>query len=169
MIDVEIIPASPTDAEMISALSQRTYTEAFGAEFEPDELAHYLASSVSLAHWRQFLAVDRVLIARVDNAPVGFVQWGLTDDAAMIEIKRLYVLAAHQRRGIGVALLRAALDAPECTERPVRIDVWEHNHAARRLYERFGFHDEGERAPFLLKSGEIDGYDVVLVRRPAAT
>ena len=75
----------------------------------------------------------------------------------------------NDRRGGGVALLRAALDAPECSEHPVRIEVWEHNHAARRLYERFGFHDEGERAPFLLKSGEIDGYDVVLVRRPAAT
>jgi len=168
VIAAEIIPACPADAEMISTLSQRTYTEAFGSEFEPDELVHYLASSVALSHWRQFLAVDRVLIARVDNAPVGFVQWGPTDDETMVEIKRLYVLAAHQGQGIGVALLRAALDAPECSERPVRIEVWEHNHAARRLYERFGFRDEGERAPFLLKSGEIDGYDVVLVRRSAA-
>ena len=166
MTAAEITAASVEDAALVSALAIRTYTDTFGADFDPVELVHYLDETVSVGCWRQYMARDSVLVARSNGTAVGYVHFGPTPDGSMLEIHRLYVLRPFQRRGIGVALLQQALSAPSSAERPVRIDVWENNQDARRLYERFGFRDSGERKPFILKSGMIDGYDLVLLRRP---
>jgi len=108
------------------------------------------------------------LIARIAGRAIGYVQLGHARQAGEIEIRRLYVDADFQERGIGSELLRRALSAPEtAAASAVLIDVWEKNLRARQLYERFGFWHEGGMEPFYLKSGEIDGYDIVLVRRRA--
>jgi ribosomal protein S18 acetylase RimI-like enzyme len=163
---VEIGQATVDEAEELSALAIKTYVHTFGAEFEPDELAHHLERTISVARWREYLTRDRTLIARIAGRAIGYVQLGHARQAGEIEIRRLYVDADFQERGIGSELLRRALSAPEtAAASAVLIDVWEKNHRARQLYERFGFRHEGGTEPFYLKSGEIDGYDMVLVRR----
>jgi ribosomal protein S18 acetylase RimI-like enzyme len=163
---VTVAPASPADAAELSALAIKTYVDTFGGEFEPQELAHYLEEPVSVARWQGYLARDRVLVARKDGDAIGYVQVGPDlHDGDMI-IHRLYVDATFQGLGIGTDLmLRVLADEAVRGARMVRIEVWEHNHGARRLYERFGFVHEGTMQPFLLQSGEIDGYDLVLIRR----
>lgn len=161
----EISEASLADAEEISALAIKTYVDTFGHEFEPDELAHYLDKTIAVPRWPEHLARDRVLFARIDGRAIGFVQFGPAEHDG-IEIRRLYVLAEFQGRGIGSVLLERAL-AETAVAPAIYIDVWEKNHRARQLYERFGFRHEGGLSPFILKSGEIDGYDLILVRRPA--
>ena len=164
---VEISEASAADAEEVSALAIKTYVDTFGAEFEPDELAHHLDLTISAARWREHFARDRVLVARLGGRAIGYVHFGPAGEAGDVAIHRLYVTAELQGQRIGTQLLSRALAEPEVAAAPaVRIDVWEHNHGARRLYERFGFRHEGGMEPFVLKSGEIDGYDVVLIRRP---
>jgi ribosomal protein S18 acetylase RimI-like enzyme len=162
----EISEASASDAEEISALAVKTYVDAFGAEFEPDELAWHLDQTISVPRWVEYLARDRVLVARLAGRAVGFIQLGPAEHGDGLEIRRLYVVAGQQGQGIGTQLLTKALALPEASAAPsISIDVWEHNPAGRRLYERFGFRHEGQTMPFILKSGEIDGYDLVLVRR----
>jgi ribosomal protein S18 acetylase RimI-like enzyme/SAM-dependent methyltransferase len=164
---VEISEASAADAEEVSALAIKTYVDTFGAEFEPDELAHHLDLTISAARWREHFARDRVLVARLGGRAIGYVHFGPAGETGDVAIHRLYVTAELQGQKIGSQLLSRALAEPEVAAAPaVRIDVWEHNHDARRLYERFGFRHEGGMEPFVLKSGEIDGYDVVLIRRP---
>ena len=156
--------ASPADAAELSALAISTYVETFGSEFEPDELAHYLDETISVSRWHEYLAHDRVLVARTNGQAIGYVQAGATN-AGAVEIHRLYIDARFQGLGLGTDLLQRILaDGMVLAAPTVRITVWEHNHGARRLYERFGFRHEGEMEPFLLQSGEIDGYDFVLVR-----
>jgi diamine N-acetyltransferase len=61
------------------------------------------------------------------------------------EIRRLYVRAAAQGRGIGQQLLAVALawlDAQAM--RPVHVGVWSGNLGAQRLYARYGFVRVGE-------------------------
>lgn len=164
---VEISEASAADAEEVSALAIKTYVDTFGAEFEPDELAHHLDLTISPARWHEHFARDRVLVARLGGRAIGYVHFGPAGETGDVAIHRLYVTAELQGQKIGSQLLSRALAEPEVVAAPaVRIDVWEHNHGARRLYERFGFRHEGGMEPFVLKSGEIDGYDVVLIRRP---
>jgi diamine N-acetyltransferase len=164
--DLRILDASIGDAEEVSALAIKTYVHTFGAEFEPEELAYYLEHTISVSRWREYLARDRILLVRIDGRAIAYVQFGPAKNAGEIEIRRLYVDADFQRRGIGTALLERALASPEVVAAPaVLIDVWDKNEGARRLYERFGFRHEGGLEPFVLKSGAIDGYDLILVRR----
>ena len=165
----EISEASIADAEEISALAIKTYVETFGAEFEPDELVHHLEQTIAAPRWREHFTRDRVLIARLDGRAIGYVQFGPGDDPGEIAIHRLYVDADFQGQGIGSELLRRVLTEPQVVAAPViRIDVWEKNLGAQRLYTRFGFMHEGGLEPFILQSGEIDGYDLILVRRRGA-
>ncbi len=43
------------------------------------------------------------------------------------------------------------------------LDVWEHNHGARRFYERYGFGVIGQRA-FVVESGAATSYDLIMLR-----
>jgi ribosomal protein S18 acetylase RimI-like enzyme len=163
---LEVSEASLADAESLSALSIRTYVDAWGHEFEPDDLAWHLERTLSVPRWREHLARDRVLWVRRADRPVAFVQFGPGRNPGEILIDRLYVDKELQGQGIGGDLLRRVLAEPEVVATDaVTIEVWQDNADARRLYERFGFRFEGGRIPFLLQSGEIDGYDLVLVRR----
>ncbi|HEX9380830.1 MAG TPA: GNAT family N-acetyltransferase [Gaiellaceae bacterium] len=58
----------------------------------------------------------------------------------------LMVAASHRRRGIGTALLRAALEwARIAGVRKLELHVFPYNAAAIALYEQFGFVQEGYR------------------------
>lgn len=163
---LEVSEASLADAESLSALSIKTYVDAWGHEFEPDDLAWHLERTLSVPRWREHLARDRVLWARQDGRPVAFVQFGPGRAPGEVLVDRLYVDRQLQGQGIGGDLLRRVLAQPEVVAADaVTIEVWQDNVDARRLYERFGFRFEGGRIPFVLQSGEIDGYDLVLVRR----
>jgi ribosomal protein S18 acetylase RimI-like enzyme len=94
----------------------------------------------------------QVLIAELDGQPVGFAA-GIVGDLAPFDrltaragpygrVTELYVRPAARRQGIATRLLarldryfaRAGCDA-------VRIEVFAPNRAARRLYERLGYHE----------------------------
>jgi putative acetyltransferase len=58
----------------------------------------------------------------------------------------LMVAADHRRRGIGTALLHAAVAwAREANVHKLELHVFPHNEPALILYERFGFSREGVR------------------------
>lgn len=76
----------------------------------------------------------RVLLAEVSGDPVGI---GIVRrEAESAELKRLCVLPGARGRGIGAALLDAAL---RHRLRPFRLTVWDWRLAAIRLYESRGF------------------------------
>ena len=58
----------------------------------------------------------------------------------------LMVAATHRRRGIGTALLHAAVDwAKHAGVRKLELHVFPYNTGAIKLYEQFGFVEEGYR------------------------
>ena len=75
-----------------------------------------------------------VLLADVDEVTVGVVVVAPVDDG--VEIKRLWAAPAARGRGIGSALLDAAVTAADSA---VRLSVWEWRTGALRLYESRGF------------------------------
>ncbi len=88
---------------------------------------------------RAAFASKTVLAAVDDEVPVGCV---VVDDASgdAAEIKRLWVDPAVRGRGIGSALLRAALDhARRAQIGVIRLSVWRWRVDALALYARFGF------------------------------
>lgn len=68
----------------------------------------------------------------------------------------LMVAAAHRRRGIGLALLEAAVAwARSEGVRKLELHVFPHNAAAIALYDRFGFRREGYRRAHYRSRGEF--------------
>ena len=74
------------------------------------------------------------LVATVGDEPVGFLE------LVGSHVSNLFVDPARQGRGIGSALMGAA---EETAPGDITLSVFTCNPAARRLYERLGFHFEG--------------------------
>lgn len=168
LTDTRIRRAIPGDAPALGAIAQKTYADAFGSSMLPGDLQAHLEKNLALENIRAFLRDDIVLVAESDGHLVGYAQFGIYVPGAppenACELRRLYVLSEFQNRGIGSHLLRAALAHPQMQNaREIYLDVWERNHGARRLYERFGFRVVGKRE-FAVASGAATDFDLLMVR-----
>jgi GNAT superfamily N-acetyltransferase len=82
---------------------------------------------------RQVREAARVVGLYLDGAQVGFAR--IWSDGRVAYLADVYVLEAHRGRGLGVELVRAAVD-----EGPHRDLRWMlHTRDAHGLYEKFGF------------------------------
>jgi ribosomal protein S18 acetylase RimI-like enzyme len=110
---------------------------------------------------------EGVLVAELDDEVVGFVALRpaspLASNAHVWVIDNLAVAARAQRKGVASALLEAAeTHASERNIQRLTLRVLSVNTAARGLYERRGYHTEGElHGEFRLPVGP--GRAVVLV------
>jgi len=81
-----------------------------------------------------------ILLAEVDDEPVGVVAVQPLDEDGACEMKRLYVRPAHRNEGLGHALGRAIVDAAqELGYDVMRLDTVASMTAARSLYRSLGF------------------------------
>jgi GNAT superfamily N-acetyltransferase len=94
----------------------------------PDRYAREIANP------EEALAGRCVLIATRDGADCGVVVVSKASEAA--EISRFWTTPTVRGRGVGAALLRAAVNH---AGRPVRLSVWSWRDPAIRLYRRHGF------------------------------
>lgn len=158
---LEIRTARWDDIVRLADLASRTYQDAFGSTFSPEELAKRLRETRSAKYFAGIWERDRLLVAEDGRELVGYAQIGPVTNEVIEkqpsdrELQRLFVQSTHQRRGIGSSLLNAVLEDPRLpAEGKIYLDVWEKNQAAIRLYKRYGF---------IETSLVIDG-DVTMVR-----
>ncbi len=113
-------------------------------------------------------SIEGMLVAEDGGEIVGYVAVGratrLESNRHVADIRGLAVAPDHQGRGLGRALVHAALDAArERGARKVMLRVLGPNTAARALYESCGFVVEGvRRDEFLLDGRYVD--DVLMAR-----
>lgn len=82
------------------------------------------------APYLAYLLECKIYVAVNEDRIVGFI--GLKPH----ELSFLYVDPAFQKRGIGKKLIEFALDQ---LERPIKLDVFTDNLAAKALYRKYGF------------------------------
>ena len=141
-------PVRPSDLPALADLAQRSWLGAFGSSVSGEDAAEEAASR-SEEYFASALEESSILVAEVDGVLAGYVQF---DDE---ELQRLYVETELHGRGIGRALLTAALAHPRLARTPrVHLQVWEENERAVRLYESAGFRRAGTTS-FAIGSGEI--------------
>jgi putative acetyltransferase len=128
--DVIIEPERPEDRDAIDALVRRVFGQ-------HPAVADMVAAIRRSPRHRPGLA----FVARSGNEPLGFVMLSGTDlvdhDGDRREVLTLTPLAVepdHQRRGIGSALVRAALHAAERLSEPLVV-----LEGSPRFYGRLGF------------------------------
>jgi GNAT superfamily N-acetyltransferase len=105
-----------------------------------------------------------LLLARLDGAPAGCVAF-YAQDAATIEIKRMFVRPEAWGKGVGGRMLAVLLAEAEAAGY-VRYRLSTHHrlHAARALYRRAGFREVPGSADF---PGIVEGVDICLEMTPA--
>ncbi len=125
-------PAASDDGEALAAL----HATCFDDPWQADLIARVLGSPIGFG-----------VVARQGNQVRGFVLCRVAVGEG--EVLTLCVAEAVRRRGLGHALLKAAVEV--ATGRGLTslfLEVAESNEAARALYGRFGFDQVGRRSAY---------------------
>ncbi|MBS0213439.1 MAG: GNAT family N-acetyltransferase [Proteobacteria bacterium] len=147
-VSLSIRRAGKEDAQALSRIACRTFTETFGPMYPAEDLDDFLRTNYAVAECERLLSDPRYAawLVECDGQAVGHALAGpcglphadvQTGDG---ELKRLYLLASAQNGGCGARLFRDVLAWLEADgPRRIWISVWSGNLGAQRFYERFGF------------------------------
>jgi L-phenylalanine/L-methionine N-acetyltransferase len=144
---VVVRAARPNDATALVQLGDEVGRE-------PEGWLIAAVAGRSVGEERRYLRAVRrfphaaVLVADDDGRIVGRLSIARDQHPASKHVADLGLMVAstHRRRGIGRALLEAAVEwAHHAGVRKLELHVFPHNEPAIRLYEEFGFEREGYR------------------------
>jgi len=120
---IEIIEARTKDYEHLQSLFLRERQNTF---FWLD------ASEFLLEDFEKHTQGEFILVALLDDIPIGFISIWLPNNF----IHHIYIDQKYQSKGIGTALLKAAIKK---TNFPITLKCLEQNHKAVDFYNRKGF------------------------------
>jgi len=111
--------------------------------------------------FRESIERETLFVAELDGEIVGLI--GLHPEGYGVVDLGMQVAAGHRGQGIGSALLERGIAwARESGAHKMALQHWPHNDAARALYEKYGFEQEGYlRRQYPRKNGEI--WDAVVM------
>jgi ribosomal protein S18 acetylase RimI-like enzyme len=145
--------AGAADAEALAAIGVATFIETFGHLYPQRDLDHYLHEAYNLARTEADLAdpAKASWLVEAGGEVVGYATVGPCAlphpdvTAACGEVKRIYVMRAHQGSGLAARLLGETTAWLERGgPRPIWLGVWSENHRALKFYARHGFEKAGE-------------------------
>jgi ribosomal protein S18 acetylase RimI-like enzyme len=152
-VTVEIRRAEPSDEGALAALDRATWTWLTSPAPPPGPEWTFFSERTAPAD---------VLVAVADGAVAGYVKLGRKTPLAasdhVLEVSGIAVDPAFRRRGVGRALIDAAIaEAGARGAHRLTLRVLGPNDGARRLYESAGFVVEGvQRDEFLLAGRYVD-------------
>lgn len=159
------------DAELLSELGSRTFSETFAADNTEEDITEYLATSFNVAQQTAELEdpASTFLIAEIDGRAAGYAmlrdgepEQGV-EGANPIELVRLYVAREWLGRGLGEQLMRACLnEAHQSGHETIWLGVWERNERAQAFYRKWNFHPFGEH---MFQLGSDLQRDILMARR----
>ena len=162
--------AGPDDVDLLAAVGARTFVETFGHLYPEEDLEAFLPDAYGPERTLRDLTdpAQAAWLVEAGGKVVGHALAGPCKlphpevTPACGELKRLYILKAHQGGGTGARLLRTALDWLEAGgPRDLWIGVWSENVGAQRLYQRFGFEPAGE---YEFPVGRVRDREIILRR-----
>ncbi len=144
---VQIRKADFSDAEMIADLSRETFYHTFAEFNTKEDMDKFLIEQFSKQKLMAQVTEEGniFLLAYVGDQPAGYVFIKENTHEALgnknaIEISRLYARTSFIGKGIGKALMDAAIEtAKELQKEYIWLGVWEHNHRAIGFYKKYGF------------------------------
>ena len=140
------------DAKLLSELGAKTFSDTFAKDNTPENMATYLKASFSPEiQFRELSSPENIfLIVESENIPIGFVQLILDSKEESIkgtkslEIRRIYALQEYIGKGVGKALMEAAVhEARQHGCDTIWLGVWEKNPRAIHFYQKWGFKEVG--------------------------
>lgn len=135
-IEFRFRAASAADYEWLwslKRLTMRPYVEQMWGGWEDDAQEDFFRANFDPAN-------IRVIV--IENRDVGLLH--VEREPTDLFLANIQLLPEFQNRGLGSAVVRSVLKEARALGLAVRLQVLKSNHAARRLYERLGFHLTGE-------------------------
>lgn len=140
--ELVIRPATREDAPIVSELAHRIWPVCFAGIIRPEHIENMLQRIYSIDNLHREMAEGHQFwLASRSGEPLGYASAYKKDDT--IWLKKLYVLPALQRQGIGAALTTAATNW-FLPARELKLLVNRDNLTAQRFYEHKGFTQAGE-------------------------
>jgi ribosomal protein S18 acetylase RimI-like enzyme len=137
-----IRPALERDLPLIGALARRIWPVCFAGILTPEQIANMLERIYAPDNlMREVKSGHRFWIAADHGEPVGYIS--AYKEKGAIWIKKLYLDASAQGKGIGARMVEAAV-ASFLPAREMRLLVHRENLPAQRFYDRLGFTRSGE-------------------------
>jgi diamine N-acetyltransferase len=165
-----IRPATLRDADALAALGRQTFTDAFGADNTPEDLARFLDEAYGPGIQAREL-VDPALVYLVAERGADLVAFALlrtnktcpfVDDPTAIELQRIYLDTSCHGTGLAQRLMAECIAAAETRgARTLFLGVWERNAKALRFYAAQGFTEVGTQ---IFQVGSDPQQDLVLAR-----
>jgi len=153
-MNIKVIVADSSQAEIISSIGRQSFRAAFGNLFnDKNELNEYLDYTYEQDKITRSLEKENnvFFLAFIENVPVGFAKakkYSLNEQiesVAQMELQKIYVLPYYHGSGAGTALLEAVIDlANEISPDLIWLDTHVSNAKAIRFYERNGFNKAGK-------------------------
>lgn len=170
MPQVTIRRAGSADAVAISEIGRRTFVETFAHLYRPEDLAAFLADDHGPGRAAADLADPRKALWLVESGgeAIGYALAGPCElphpqvTPGCGELKRFYLAAAWQGRGLGERLFAEVMAWLEANfAGDLWIGVWSENYGAQRFYARHGFAKAGE---YDFRVGEQLDHEFILRR-----
>lgn len=139
---------SAADVLPLQTIARATFLETFSAQNTEDNMLQYLSERLSVEALRIELECpfSSFYLAMAGAQALGYLKLNFgsaqtePEDAAAMEIERIYTFRQYHGRGVGQFLLDKAVALAEQMQAPyVWLGVWEENGRALRFYLKNGF------------------------------
>ncbi|NGZ76437.1 GNAT family N-acetyltransferase [Saccharibacillus alkalitolerans] len=158
----ELRKCGVSDLPALRQIGIETFSETFGAQNKPENMRAYLEKAFHEQQLEKELSTEgsAFFFLSVEGELAGFLKVNvgvaqsepMGDDA--LEVERIYVRSAFQKKGLGKALIDQAFRlAEEQGKTKVWLGVWEKNGGAVAFYEKMGFERIGAHS-FLMGDEE---------------
>lgn len=153
LAEITLKKATTADVDCLREISITTFTDTFGDQNSPEDLANYLKQAYSVEQLTAELVAPLSVFyfAYLEGELAGYLKLNQgaaqTEDVGenALEVERIYILPTFERHGLGSRLIAQAEQvAHQLNKSEVWLGVWEKNFAAQHFYEHLGFHKIGE-------------------------
>ncbi|TMW62570.1 hypothetical protein Poli38472_005188 [Pythium oligandrum] len=151
--------ATSSDAEMLSHIAARTFSDTFGHLYPQQDLETYLAKAYAVDKMQEQIDdSDMYTVFIFSNkeaeTPCGFsMLWDGSirpgdddrDTRNHLEFKRFYIMKEYHGTGAAGVLMKHVMQVIRQKQRQVVwLIVWENNLRAHNFYKKYGFQETGE-------------------------
>lgn len=151
---ISIETFNDTFKEQNTAENMKVYLdEAFTTEKLLSELAHFQSEFYFLYEEDQVAGYLKINIGEAQSENMG---------KAALEIERIYIRKAFQRKGFGKYLFDQAMErAAEQRKTKIWLGVWEKNEQALQFYRKLGFEQSGAHSFWM---GDDEQVDLIMMK-----
>ena len=149
---IQIAPFLYSEGDLLADISRTTFAETFAPANTPEDMTIFMEQQFTGEQLKAEMGKPGYLhfLASHNGAPAGYLflkrhAHPLLQQAAALEISRIYCLQAFQGKGVGKAMMEYALQYAQDNKLPaVWLGVWKENAKALAFYTSFGFRIFGE-------------------------